>query len=354
MPDHPLRRDARHQTVTGCRAKALAAPLPRHVDASPGPGRAAPLPSRRGGLGRGLDALIPAFGEGAAATLDIDIDAIVPNPYQPRVEIDQEALETLAASIRVHGVIQPLVVTHGQERGRYVLIAGERRWRAARLAGLGAVPAVVKEAVPRAMLELALVENVVRADLSPLEEAAAYRQLIDDFGLTQAAVAERVGRSRVSVTNTLRLLALPDRVQRALGAGEISEGHARALLGLATAADQVAALEWVLEKGLSVRQTEELVRRWAEAKRRQVGLSGRNLRLEARATVMRRCARRSSMGCSGRWARGWVPPGERGRRHADDPLRLGRGAQRALRETGRRKPLVALVTPQESQEEGIG
>ena len=226
--------------------------------------RAASLPPRRGGLGRGLEALIPTLGdEAAAAAFEIDIDAIAPNPYQPRIEIDQDALETLAASIRVHGVIQPLLVTHGPERGRYVLIAGERRWRAARLAGLGAVPAIVKEAAPRAMLELALVENVVRADLDPLEEAAAYRQLIDDFGLTQAAVAERVGRSRVSVTNTLRLLALPDRVQRALGAGEISEGHARALLGLPTAPEQVAALEWVLERGLSVRQTEELVRRWA-------------------------------------------------------------------------------------------
>jgi ParB family chromosome partitioning protein len=122
---------------------------------------------------------------------------------------------------------------------------------------------VVKEAAPRAMLELALVENVIRADLSPLEEAAAYRQLIDDFGLTQAAVAERVGRSRVSVTNTLRLLALPDRVHRALTAGEISEGHARALLGLPTATAQIAALDEVVGRGLSVRQTEELVRRWA-------------------------------------------------------------------------------------------
>ncbi len=214
-------------------------------------------------MGRGLEALIPTLGdEAAAAAFEIDIDAIAPNPYQPRIEMDQEALETLAASIRVHGVIQPLLVTHGPERGRYVLIAGERRWRAARLAGLGAVPAIIKEAAPRAMLELALVENVVRADLDPLEEAAAYRQLIDDFGLTQAAVAERVGRSRVSVTNTLRLLALPDRVQRALGAAEISEGHARALLGLPTAPEQVAALEWVQERGLSVRQTEELVRRW--------------------------------------------------------------------------------------------
>lgn len=238
-------------------------------ETNPPAGRPAPT-GRRGGLGRGLDALIPTFAEGAtASTFDIDIDAIVPNPYQPRVEIDQDALETLAASIRVHGVIQPLVVTHGQERGRYVLIAGERRWRAARLAGLGAVPAVVKEAVPRAMLELALVENVVRADLSPLEEAAAYRQLIDDFGLTQAAVAERVGRSRVSVTNTLRLLALPDRVQHALAAGEISEGHARALLGLPTAADQIGALELIVERGLSVRQTEELVRRWDGSGRRE-------------------------------------------------------------------------------------
>ncbi len=226
--------------------------------------RPAAAPARRGGLGRGLDALIPTFAEGGpASTLDVDIDAIEPNPYQPRLEIDAEALETLAASIRVHGVIQPLVVTHGPERGRYVLIAGERRWRAARLAGLGAVPTIVKDAVPRAMLELALVENVVRADLSPLEEAAAYRQLIDDFGLTQAAVAERVGRSRVSITNTLRLLALPDRVQAALGAGEISEGHARALLGLPTAPDQVAALDWIIDRGLSVRQTEDLVRRWA-------------------------------------------------------------------------------------------
>jgi ParB family transcriptional regulator, chromosome partitioning protein len=233
-----------------------------NTDPNPPVGRSTSS-GRRGGLGRGLDALIPTFAEGAtASTFDIDIDAIVPNPYQPRVEIDQAALETLAASIRIHGVIQPLVVTHGQERGRYVLIAGERRWRAARLAGLGAVPAVVKEAVPRAMLELALVENVVRADLSPLEEAAAYRQLIDDFGLTQAAVAERVGRSRVSVTNTLRLLALPDRVQHALAAGDISEGHARALLGLPTAADQIGALELITERGLSVRQTEELVRRW--------------------------------------------------------------------------------------------
>lgn len=222
-------------------------------------------PARKGGLGRGLGALIPTLDQPESpSTLDVDINAIEPNPYQPRTVLDGAALETLAESIRAHGVIQPLVVTTGPERGRYVIIAGERRWRAARIAGLTSVPVVVKDAAPRAMLELALVENVVRADLSPLEEAAAYRQLIDEFGLTQAAVAERVGRSRVSVTNTLRLLGLPDRVQASLAAGQITEGHARALLGLPAAPDQAAAMEMVTARGLSVRQTEELVRRWSE------------------------------------------------------------------------------------------
>jgi len=240
------------------------------TDRAPSPAR--PAPGRKGGLGRGLNALIPTFDPSQEAptlpaSREVDVNAIEPNPYQPRMGLDPDALEALAASIRAHGVIQPLVVTGGPEPGRYVLIAGERRWRAARLAGLRAVPVVVKEAAPRAMLELALVENVARADLSPLEEASAYRQLIDEFGLTQAAVAERVGRSRVSVTNTLRLLAAPEPVQAALGAGEISEGHARALLGLPTAADQIAALELVTSRGLTVRQTEEAVRRWVEGQR---------------------------------------------------------------------------------------
>ncbi len=223
--------------------------------------------SRRGGLGRGLGALIPELdssppAEAAAAGLDVPIEAISPNPYQPRTTIDQTTLHQLAASIRTHGVIQPLVVTEESGTGRYLLIAGERRWRAAQLAGLEVVPVVIKEATPRAMLELALVENVVRADLSPLEEAAAYRQLIDEFGLTQAAVAERVGRSRVSVTNTMRLLTAPEAVQAALSANEITEGHARALLGLPSTADQITALDLVIQRGLTVRQTEDLVRRW--------------------------------------------------------------------------------------------
>lgn len=227
---------------------------------------------RRGGLGRGLDSLIPTLGGSdrvKAATVEVPIDSISPNPYQPRTTIDQSKLDVLAQSIRTHGVIQPLIVTATEDDRRYTLIAGERRWRAARLAGLTEVPVVIKEAATQTMLELALVENVVRADLSPLEEATAYRQLIDEFGLTQANVAERVGRSRVSVTNTLRLLAAPEEVHLALEEGKISEGHARALLGLPTAVDQVAMLKMVIERSWNVRQTEDAVRRWitGEAKR---------------------------------------------------------------------------------------
>lgn len=223
-----------------------------------------PPRGRKGGLGRGLGALIPTYADADArnATLDVDINAIAPNPYQPRTGLDPAKLQQLADSIRVHGIIQPLVVRRAEERDRYTLIAGERRWRAARLANLTVVPVVVKDAAPQAMLELALVENVVRADLSPLEEAVAYRQLIDEFGLTQASVAERVGRSRVSVTNTLRLLSAPEPVQAALQEGRITEGHARALLGLPNAADQIAMLEVVIAKGWTVRQTEEAVRKW--------------------------------------------------------------------------------------------
>lgn len=227
--------------------------------------------SRRGGLGRGLDSLIPASlpvtaeaGERslAGALIDAPIDQIHPNPYQPRSSMDRQKLEELAESIRVHGVMQPLIVTRDRNADGYVLIAGERRWRAARLAGLSALPVIVKEATPQAMLEMAIVENVVRADLSPLEEALAYRQLIDDFGLSQADVAERVGRSRVSVTNTLRLLNAPDRVREALSSNQITEGHTRALLGLGNGPDQLAVLELVLSRALNVRQTEALVRRW--------------------------------------------------------------------------------------------
>jgi ParB family chromosome partitioning protein len=216
--------------------------------------------SKRRGLGKGLEALIPVAEEPAGGITQAPVSTISPNPMQPRTALDPEALEELAASIREHGLIQPLIVTE-QGPERYQIIAGERRWQAARLAGLATVPVIVKEATPQQLLELALVENIQRADLNPLEEASAYRQLVDEFELTQEQVADRVGKSRVSVTNTLRLLRLPAEVKQALADGTIREGHARALLALPTAEAQVAALATVVNKALSVRQTEELVRR---------------------------------------------------------------------------------------------
>jgi ParB family chromosome partitioning protein len=215
---------------------------------------------RRRGLGKGLEALIPTTEETAAGVAQVPVSAISPNPMQPRTSLDPQALEDLAASIGQHGLIQPLIVTQ-QGPERYQLIAGERRWQAARMAGLAAVPVIVKEATPQQVLELALVENIQRADLNPLEEAAAFRQLVDEFGLTQEQVADRVGKSRVAVTNTIRLLRLPAEVKQALADGTVHEGHARALLALSTPEAQVAALKTVIGKDLSVRQTEELVRR---------------------------------------------------------------------------------------------
>jgi len=215
---------------------------------------------RRSGLGKGLEALIPVSEEPRRGLAEVPVSSITPNPMQPRTALDPAALEELAASIREHGMIQPLIVTE-QGPERYQLIAGERRWQAARMAGLGTVPVVVKEASPQQLLELALVENIQRADLNPLEEASAYRQLVEEFDLTQEQVAERVGKSRVAVTNTLRLLRLPTEAKQALADGTIREGHARALLGLDRTEAQVAALKTVTAKGLNVRQTEELVRR---------------------------------------------------------------------------------------------
>lgn len=216
------------------------------------------MPSERRGLGKGLEALIPA----APGVSEVDVDLIVPNPRQPRRAVDPEALENLAASIKEQGVVQPLVVT--QIGDGYQLLVGERRWRAARLAGLETVPVVIREATPEQMLELALVENLQREDLNPLEAATAYQQLVDEFGMTQQQVAEKVGKSRVTVTNTLRLLNLPDQVRDALLADEISEGHARAILRLRGGRAAVEVLREIIKRSLSVRQTEELVRRIVE------------------------------------------------------------------------------------------
>lgn len=272
--------------------------------------------SRRGGLGRGLESLIPTTspttgpapntGASSGRPLEVPIEAISPNPWQPRSRMDPHDLEELAQSIRTHGVMQPLVVTSSDEEGKYTLIAGERRWRASGISGLKHVPIVVKDVTPQAMLELAIVENVVRADLSPLEEANAYKQLIGDFGLTQAQVAERVGRSRVSITNTLRLLNAPERVQAALADGQITEGHTRALLGLGAATDQLTVLEIILDKSLSVRQTEDLVRRWQtgtpKKKSRETDSQPDDVRLESRlrdALGTRVAVKRGSRGGSG-------------------------------------------------------
>ncbi len=194
------------------------------------------------------------------------VDQIAPNPRQPRDHMEPEALAELAESIRTHGLIQPLVLTLAPAGAavQYYLVAGERRWRASQLAGLQTLPAIVKDVSPQGMLELALVENVQRADLNPLEEAAAYQALVEEFGLNHDVVAARVGKSRVAVTNAMRLLRLPDRAKEAVIAGQIKEGHARALLGLPGDDMIEQALQLVIDNELSVRQTEELVRRMSQ------------------------------------------------------------------------------------------
>jgi ParB family chromosome partitioning protein len=190
----------------------------------------------------------------------VPVEAIRSNPRQPRLRIDADELKQLAASIRQHGVLQPLIVSPAEQGQGYVLIAGARRLEAARLAALSTVPVVVRQADERQRLELALTENLQRSDLNALEAAEGYRQLIEDFGLSHEHVAAQLGKSRAAVSNTLRLLKLPPVVQEALRAGEISEGHARALLGLPSPQAQAAALQTLVRRSLSVRQTEDLVR----------------------------------------------------------------------------------------------
>jgi ParB family chromosome partitioning protein len=218
--------------------------------------------NRKRALGKGLGALIPIGGGSDSGMREVPVDAIAPNPQQPRQYLDPEALAELAASIKEHGLIQPLIVSESIPGMDYQLIAGERRLEAAKLAGLETVPVIVKEVTPQQMLELALVENIQRADLNPLEEAAAYQQLAQEFGLTQQEIADRVGKNRVSVANALRLLRLPDFCKSMLSAGQISEGHARALLGLEDDLEAMKRiLKTVIRQHLNVRQTEELVRR---------------------------------------------------------------------------------------------
>ncbi len=222
---------------------------------------------KKHGLGRGLGALIPPNVSTtlASGVREIDIAQIAPNPRQPRHRMDEEELRDLAASLKEHGLIQPVLVTTAPnfsgESPRYLLIAGERRLTAAKLAGLERIPAIVRGATPQQMLEIALVENIQRADLKPLEEAEAYQALMQDFGLTQEEVAAKVGRDRTTVANALRLLKLPSEIQAALADGSITEGHARAILGVTDPSKQHGLLRAVVEHGLSVRQTEETARR---------------------------------------------------------------------------------------------
>lgn len=225
--------------------------------------------ARRGGLGRGLESLIPGIGaeDDSGGSLSVDVGALEPNPHQPRVRWDAEQLEALAGSIREHGIIQPIVVTRATGSAPYQIVAGERRWRAAQLAGLRSVPVLVREATPAQLLELALVENVQRADLNPIEEALAYRQLSTEFGLTQAAIADRVGKSRPAIANAIRLLSAPESVQEAVANEVITAGHAKALLAIEDVATQEHLLRQVVKSGLNVRETERLVQRAAEAPR---------------------------------------------------------------------------------------
>jgi ParB family chromosome partitioning protein len=225
-------------------------------------------PGRTQGLGRGLASLIPQRTVGEPTTLEIPITRISPNPHQPRKRFGAEELASLTESIREHGVLQPILVSETVDG--FQLVAGERRFRAAQAAGLERVPAVVRQMADREQIELALVENLQREDLDPLETAEAYRQLIEEFGFTQDDVAQRVGKARSTVANTLRLLDLAPGVQAAVADGRLTEGHGRALGGLAVEL-QDRVLDSVIGQELSVRQTEELVRRLREPKPEPTG-----------------------------------------------------------------------------------
>ena len=226
------------------------------------------MAAKQKGLGRGLGALIDDFSASGVSDsiTSLPLQKVEPNPRQPRRVFDEEELQSLADSIAEHGIVQPLAV-RDEGNGYYMIIAGERRWRAARLAGLQEVPVVVLDADDRTVMELALVENLQRQDLNPMEEAEGYRVLMEEYGLTQEQTADRVGKSRSAVANALRLLALPDEVRELVENGALSAGHARAILSLPSEKLQRAAAQKILALRLSVRQAEAMCKRMgAEAK----------------------------------------------------------------------------------------
>lgn len=238
--------------------------------------------SKQGGLGRGLGALIPAAAPGQSGLVTVGLSELRPNPRQPRDRFDDESLRELAHSLREVGMLQP-IVARPDPMGGYQIIAGERRFRAARLAGLTEVPVVVRHTEDGQLLTEALVENVHRADLDAIEEAMAYRQLLDDFGMTHDALATKLGKSRSAISNSLRLLALPQSVQDLVTGGALSAGHARAILGLAEREDQDRVASQVVVEGLSVRATEELVRVIGERQARSADAAMADLAHAAKA-----------------------------------------------------------------------
>ena len=215
------------------------------------------------GLGRGLGALIPGAADQdqpSGPTTEIDVSLLSPNPYQPRREVSGEAFDELVASVRRHGILQPIIVR--RSASGYEIVAGERRWKAAQAAGITTLPAVVRDLPDREMLELALIENLRREDLDPIERATAYRRLGEEFTMTQEQIAEVVGGSRSAVANSLRLLELPSEIQSAISSGRISEGHGRALLMIQSSGAMLDTWRVVEEKGLSVRETEDMAKAW--------------------------------------------------------------------------------------------
>ncbi len=227
---------------------------------------------KKRGLGRGLDVLIKSRNvepEHEAEIVTLDISALEPNIHQPRHHFDQTALEELAASIKSQGLIQPVLVRPLQTAGRYELVAGERRWRACRMAGLTTIDCIVRHMDDHESMAIALIENLQREDLNPIEEARALGQIKEHFTLTQEELADKIGKSRPAVTNSLRLLKLPEKVQTMLETGALSAGHARALLGLDNPDGIVTLARTVLEKGLNVRATEELVKKFRQKKTEQ-------------------------------------------------------------------------------------
>lgn len=219
-------------------------------------------------LGRGLGELLGDALDDTGRVMDISIDEISPNPWQPRRDFDEESLNSLASSIRENGLIQPVVVRKKKD-GTYELAAGERRWRAAKIAGLTVIPAISKEYDDRSMAEMALVENLQRKDLNPVDEGMAYRKLMDEYGLTQENISQKVGRSRPYVANMVRLLDLPEEVKDFLSKGQLTAGQARPLLGLESDAEKVQLARRIVKEGLSARKVEDIIREGKEPKKKE-------------------------------------------------------------------------------------